>query len=58
MATDDADANVCPGCGNRFFYPGHVEYCRASSFRGTDRCPMCGEVYDSYLDHLQNCSPE
>jgi ssDNA-binding Zn-finger/Zn-ribbon topoisomerase 1 len=58
MATDEADANVCPGCGNRFFHLGHVERGRGSSFRGRDTCPMCGEAYDSYLDHLKTCSPE
>jgi len=53
-----SDEERCPSCGRELLYDGHVERCRESSFRGTDRCPMCGEQYESYLGHLRrDCSP-
>lgn len=49
------DQEICPYCGADVFGDKHVRLCKASPFSGSDECPMCGEPFDSYTDHLQRC---
>ena len=54
----------CERCGKEFFKryvrDSHQRHCgRSSPFEGADTCPMCGQPYDSYTDHLaEECEPD
>ena len=49
---DELEA-TCPHCGDRveLFNGGHE--CPERTFDGF--CPICGEAYDSYTTHIQQC---
>ena len=46
----------CQRCGASDVDPEEHDCDRELPFGG-DVCPMCGEVYESYLTHLSNCDP-
>ena len=52
------DKPTCDDCGNRILYPQHHErVCSSVSTSTFDgECPMCGEPYKTYLQHLEDCS--
>jgi rRNA maturation protein Nop10 len=49
------EQRTCPHCGRAYLDEFHIERCRQSPFSGTDTCPMCGDQFDSFLDHLGRC---
>jgi hypothetical protein len=49
-----AGFETCERCGGPIYREDvHREICTASPFEGV--CPMCGEAYDSYTEHLHRC---
>jgi len=44
---------VCDRCGRKKLTDAHDAICEGSAFEGV--CPMCGERYRSFLDHLEQC---
>jgi predicted RNA-binding Zn-ribbon protein involved in translation (DUF1610 family) len=51
--SETSDTFECPYCGAQVWPGTHVERCRERVFDGT--CPMCGEEYKSYTEHIRNC---
>jgi ribosomal protein S27E len=50
------DKPVCDDCGNRILYPQHHERVCSSTATFDGECPMCGEPYETYFQHLEDCS--
>ena len=48
----------CPYCWRHRYDDEHLRFCKPTSVQQADGCPMCGEEYDSYLDHLAECKPK
>lgn len=46
---------TCPYCGEELDEEHTCE--EQSPVAREDNCPMCGEPYDSWLDHLKSCEP-
>jgi hypothetical protein len=46
---------ICEDCGGRILNPSvHERVCNPEkTFNG--ECPMCGERYSSYFEHLDDC---
>jgi rRNA maturation protein Nop10 len=49
------EKRTCPHCGRYYYHDRHIERCRNSPFAAADTCPMCGDPFDSFLDHLARC---
>ena len=49
------DRPVCEECGKRILYPSrHESVCNPEpTFDGV--CPMCGNSYSGYMNHLSEC---
>lgn len=50
------ECDTCDRCGREKRTDSHDIICEGSPFEGV--CPMCGEGYDSYTDHLAKCDGE
>jgi hypothetical protein len=44
---------TCDRCGRKKLSDSHDVVCEGTPFEGV--CPMCGEPYRQYLDHLAEC---
>lgn len=42
----------CPYCGDEVRNEGHIKRCRD---RWVNECPMCGQKYKSYTEHIKRC---
>lgn len=51
----ETEKRVCPHCGGRYYLDSHPTICSPSAYENTDTCPMCGEEFSGYLDHLKTC---
>lgn len=49
------DAEECERCGRKKLTDTHDRICQPTPFEGDDVCPMCGEEYESYTEHVREC---